>query len=77
MPSKPKGTTWCWQVRGGSAAWEHFLTGSTAKRLIRKCPAAVWIVKAEHVGPPKAVLAAMDFSAVSFKAVRHTLPWRN
>jgi len=53
----------------GLAAWEQFLIGSTAKRLIRKCPASVWIVKSEQVGPPKAVLAATDFSDVSRQAV--------
>ena len=57
----------------GLAAWEQFFIGSTAKRLIRKCPASVWIVKAEHVGPPKVVLAATDFSDVSFKAVKQGL----
>ena len=51
----------------GLAAWEQFLIGSTAKRLIRKCPSAVWIVKAEHVGPPKVVLAATDFSPSASK----------
>ena len=53
----------------GLAPWEQFFVGSTAKRLIRKCPSSVWIVKAEHVGPPKAVLAATDFSDVSRRAV--------
>lgn len=53
----------------GLAAWEQFFVGSTAKRLIRKCPSSVWVVKAEHVGPPKAVLAATDFSDVSRRAV--------
>jgi len=57
----------------GLAAWEQFLVGSTAKRLTRKCPASVWIVKAEHVGPPNVVLAATDFSDVSFKAVTEGL----
>lgn len=57
----------------GLAQWEQFLVGSTAKRLIRKCPAAVWIVKAEHVGQPKVVLAATDFSEVSHKAVMQGL----
>lgn len=57
----------------GLAAWEQFLVGSTAKRLIRKCPSSVWIVKAEHVGPPKAVLAATDFSEVSRRAVMEGL----
>ena len=53
----------------GHTKWEELFVGSTAKRLIRKCPASVWIVKAEHAGPPKVVLAATDFSEVSRKAV--------
>lgn len=53
----------------GLAKWEHFWLGSTAKRLIRKCPASVWIVKAEQIEQPKVVLAATDFSEVSLKAV--------
>jgi universal stress protein E len=57
----------------GLAQWEQFLVGSTAKRLIRKCPSSVWIVKAEHVGQPKVVLAATDFSEVSRKAVSQGL----
>ena len=57
----------------GLGKWEQFFVGSTAKRLIRKCPSSVWIVKAEHVGPPKVVLAATDFSDVSLKAVKEGL----
>jgi len=57
----------------GLAKWKNFLVGSTAKRLIRKCPASVWIVKAEHVHPPKVILAPTDFSDVSLKAVIHGL----
>jgi universal stress protein E len=53
----------------GLASWEQFFVGSTAQRLIRKCPSSVWIVKAEHAEPPKAVLAATDFSDVSRRAV--------
>lgn len=53
----------------GRSAWERFFVGSTAKRLIRKCPSAVWIVKPEHSGPPRAVLALTDFSEVSRRAV--------
>jgi universal stress protein E len=52
---------------------EQFFVGSTAKRLIRKCPSPVWIVKAEYAASPKAVLAATDFSDVSLKAVREAL----
>lgn len=57
----------------GLAAWEQFFVGSTATRLIRKCPASVWIAKEEHDGPPKVVLASTDFSEVSFKAVKQAL----
>ncbi len=57
----------------GLAKWEQFLVGSTAKRLIRKCPSSVWIVKAEHVGQPKVVMAATDFSDVSLKAATQGL----
>jgi nucleotide-binding universal stress UspA family protein len=57
----------------GLAQWEQFLVGSTAKRLIQKCPSAVWIVKAEHVGQPKVVMAATDFSDVSYKAATQGL----
>jgi len=53
----------------GHAKWEEFFVGSTAKRLIRKCPASVWIVKAEHTDPPKVILSPTDFSDVSRKAV--------
>jgi len=57
----------------GLGAWERFFVGSTARRLIRNCPASVWIVKAEHVGAPKVVLASTDFSEASRKAVLHGL----
>lgn len=52
----------------GMAAWTELFVGSTAKRLIRKCPSSVWIVKADNTAPPKVVLAATDFSDASFKA---------
>ncbi|MCE3018254.1 MAG: universal stress protein [Pirellula sp.] len=54
----------------GMAGWQQFLVGSTAVRLIRKCPASVWVVKDEHIGPPKVVLTATDFSSVGWKAVK-------
>lgn len=57
----------------GLAAWKEFFVGSTAQRLIRNCPASTWIAKAEHVGPPKVMLAATDFSDVSLKAVTQGL----
>jgi universal stress protein E len=53
----------------GLATWVQFFVGSTAKRLVRKCPSSVWIVKSHHTEPPKKVLAATDFSEVSRRAV--------
>ena len=52
---------------------DQFFIGSTAKRLIRKCPTSVWIVKPGHVVPPKVVLAATDFSDIGSKAVKEGL----
>jgi nucleotide-binding universal stress UspA family protein len=57
----------------GMSGWKQFLLGSTSQRLIRTCPAPVWVVKAEHVEPPKIVLAATDFSEVSRRAAREAL----
>jgi nucleotide-binding universal stress UspA family protein len=57
----------------GLAAWKEFIVGSTAKRLIRKCPSSVWIVTAENEEPPKVVLAGTDFSDVSLKAATQGL----
>lgn len=53
----------------GLGTVERWLVGSTAQRLIRKCPASVWVVKSEHAQPPQVVLAATDLSEVSRKAV--------
>ena len=53
----------------GLVGWKTVFVGSTAKRLIRKCPAPVWVVKPEHVGQPKSILAATDFSHASWRAV--------
>lgn len=53
----------------GLSTWQQLLMGSTAKKLIRKCPASVWTVTAKHVEVPKVVLTATDFSEVSRKAV--------
>ena len=53
----------------GQAAWEQFIMGSTAKRLIRLCPSPVWTVKAKPDAPSKIVLAATDFSETSRTAV--------
>lgn len=57
----------------GLAAWKQFFVGSTAKKLIRSCPADVWIVKSHRADPPKVVLASTDFSDVSLKAASKAL----
>ncbi|QDT73499.1 universal stress protein [Lacipirellula limnantheis] len=53
----------------GAGTWEKFLVGSTAKRLVRDCPTSVLVVNDEHRRPPQVVMAAVDFSAVSLKAL--------
>jgi nucleotide-binding universal stress UspA family protein len=45
--------------------WAHKILGSTARRLIQSCPSSVWVVKRALCGPPKTVLAAVDFSESS------------
>ena len=52
----------------GQSAWERLFIGSTAKRLIRKCPASVWLVANGQAAPPRHVLMATDFSETSRKA---------
>lgn len=53
----------------GTGTWEKFLVGSTAKRLVRDCPTSVLVVNDEHRHRPKVVMAAVDFSSVSLKAL--------
>lgn len=43
--------------------------GSTAVKLLRKCPVPVWLVKPDHDLMQRHVLAATDFSEVSSEAV--------
>lgn len=52
----------------GLSAVRRILVGSTAERLVRKCPCPVWIVKPGHEGLPRKLLLAVDFSEVSGKA---------
>jgi nucleotide-binding universal stress UspA family protein len=53
----------------GASGWKRFMVGSTAERLVRKCPCPVWIVKAGQERPVRTVLVPVDFSAVSSKAL--------
>jgi nucleotide-binding universal stress UspA family protein len=54
-------------TRGMSTLPGLFL-GSTAKRLIRKCPCSVWVVKGEQTAPHQSILVAVDMSDVSRRA---------
>jgi nucleotide-binding universal stress UspA family protein len=53
----------------GATGLKRLVLGSTAQRLLRHCPAPVWIVRQERVGPLKTILAATDFSPASGKAL--------
>jgi nucleotide-binding universal stress UspA family protein len=53
----------------GHNALQRLVMGSTAKRLVRKCPASVWIVKDKEITPPRTILAAVDMSDVSRRAL--------
>lgn len=58
----------------GHNALQRLVLGSTAKRLIRNCPASVWIVKDKDIKPPTKILAAVDMSEVSRLAL-HQAVW--
>jgi nucleotide-binding universal stress UspA family protein len=49
----------------GLSPVSRFLVGSTAERLVRKCPCPVWIVGTEHDGPLHSILVPVDFSDTS------------
>ena len=53
----------------GNSSWQQLFLGSTAKRLIRKCPATVWIVKRKPAMPPTSILVAVDTSDASRRAM--------
>lgn len=53
----------------GDTGLKRLLLGSTAQRVLRHCPAPVWIVRAERSGPLKTILAATDFSPASGNAL--------
>lgn len=53
----------------GLSDWQRLFIGSTASRLVQKCPSSVWIVKGDQEVQPKTIIATTDFSDVSRKAV--------
>jgi universal stress protein E len=57
----------------GHSALKRLVLGSTAKRLVRKCPASVWIVKTKEGKPPASILAAVDMSDVSRQALEQAI----
>ena len=54
----------------GLTGLRRLLLGSTAERLVRHCPAPVWVVRSEQVKPLKRILVATDFSDASNEALR-------
>jgi universal stress protein E len=53
----------------GHSPLKQLVLGSTAKRLIHNCPASVWIVKNKTIKPPAKIVAAIDMSDVSRRAL--------
>lgn len=54
----------------GKGAWQQLFLGSTARRLIRKCPVPVWVVKRQPAETPATILVAVDTSDASRPAVQ-------
>jgi nucleotide-binding universal stress UspA family protein len=54
----------------GHSTLKQLVLGSTAKRLIHNSPASVWIVKDRAIKPPAKILAAVDMSDVSRRALQ-------
>lgn len=56
--------------RHGLSAISRFFIGSTAARLVRKCPCPVWTVKQPAKESLRTILAPIDFSDVSRQSLR-------
>ena len=57
----------------GHSGLKRLVLGSTAKRLIHNCPASIWIVKDNDVRPLANILAAVDMSDVSGRALSEAI----
>jgi universal stress protein E len=53
----------------GLSRLKRFMVGSTAERLVRKCPCPVWIVRPGHEWPLRSILTAVDYSEVSARTM--------
>jgi universal stress protein E len=56
-------------TRGGSSL-RRLVVGSTAQRLVRHCPAPVWVTRDRAWVSLRSILAAIDFSEVSEEVLR-------
>lgn len=54
----------------GRGTWSRLLLGSTARRLLRNCPCAVWIVRDQTTPPPTSIVVAVDMSEPSRAALQ-------
>lgn len=54
----------------GRSPLSRLLVGSTATRLVRKCPCPVWAAKPRESRELRSILAPVDFSAASEKSLR-------
>jgi len=54
----------------GLSVLPRLLVGSTAERLVRKCPCPVWVVKPEYEWPLRSILVPVDFTPVSHKSLK-------
>lgn len=54
----------------GLSPVSRFLAGSTATRLVRKCPCPVWIAKPRDGQELRSILAPVDFSQASQKSLQ-------
>jgi universal stress protein E len=54
----------------GRSALARMFVGSTSRKLVRKCPCPVWVVKPASKMPFDAILAPIDFSEVSHESLR-------
>lgn len=54
----------------GHSPLSRFLIGSTATKLVRKCPCPVWVAKAGSAGRLGSILAPVDLTDTSRKSLR-------